>query len=353
MPLPRSTPPEIRDRMATEMEAVLSGSDPRSTRSVEGALVRAVALVSHELQGRIEYVFRQRFPDTAEAEYLERHGALCRPIVTRRAPSAANGSIAFAGSPASTIPAGRELRRADDARFVMLEDATIGGDGTAIGSVGALVPGIAGNTAAATKLTLISPVDGVHSQATVAAPGLAGGADEESDESLRARIIERMQEEADGGNDADWRAWVQEVVGQTRVWVYRLHMGPGTVGVAFVMPDGSIPDAPMIEAVEAHLQAQRPVTATLSLFAPAVTAIDLTIEVSPDTAAVRAAVEAEAADFFIREAEPGGTLPRSRLSDAISSATGQYSHKFVGVPEEIATAAGHIARIGAVTWAAP
>lgn len=353
MPLPRSTPQQIRDRLAAEMETAISGSDPRSMRSVEGAIVRAIAMASHELQGRIEYVFRQRFPDTAEAEYLERHGALVRPIVTRRAAIAATGAVTFTGAVASTVPAGSELRRADDARFVTLEDATIGGDGTAIGSVIALAAGIAGNTPAATKLTLVSPVAGIHSQAAIVAPGIAGGADVERDESLRGRIIERMQEEADGGNDADWRAWVQEVVGQTRVWVYRLHMGPGTVGVAFIMPDGSIPDEPTIEAVEAHLLVQRPVTATLHLFVPAVTAIDLTIEVSPDTSAVRTAVEAEAADFFIREAEPGGTLPRSRLSDAISSATGQYSHKFVGVPEEISTEAGHIARLGAITWAAP
>ncbi|MDP3329427.1 baseplate J/gp47 family protein [Parvibaculum sp.] len=353
MPLPRSTPPQIRDRMATEMETVISGSDPRSTRSVEGALIRAVALVSHELQGRIEYVFRQRFPDTAEDEYLERHGALCRPIVTRGAAIAASGSATLTGEPATTVPAWTELRRSDDERYATLDDATMDGAGAATVEITALVAGAAGNTAAGTKLTFISPVAGVQSQATVAAPGIGGGADIERDESLRARIIERLQEEADGGNNADWRGWVQEVVGATRVWPYPLHMGPGTVGVTFIMPDGSMPDAPTLEAVAANLHVKRPVTATLHLFAPAVTAIDLTIEISPDTAAVRAAVEAEAADFFIREAEPGGTLPRSRLSDAISSATGQYSHKFVGVPEEITTAAGHIARLGAITWAAP
>lgn len=353
MPQPRSTPQQIRARLATEMETVISGSDPRSLRSVEGAIVRAIAMTSHELQGRIEYVFLQRFPDTAEAEYLERHGALCRPIVTRRPALAAAGSISFTGAPGAAIPAGSELRRADDARFVTLEDTTIAGDGTAIGNVTASTAGAAGNTPTATKLTLVSPVGGVHSQATITAPGLAGGDDVELDESLRARIIERMQEDADGGNDADWRAWVQEVTGKTRVWVYPRHMGPGTVGVAFVMPDGSIPDEPTIDAVEVHLLVQRPVTAHLYLFVPAVTEIDLTIEVSPDTTAVRAAVEAEARDFFIREAEPGGTLPRSRLSDAISSATGQYSHKFGGVPEEISTDAGHIARLGTITWAAP
>lgn len=353
MPQPRSTPQQIRARLATEMEGAISGSDPRSMRSVEGAIVRAVAMTSHELQGRIEYVFRQRFPDTAEAEYLERHGALCRPIVTRRPPLAASGSISFTGAPAAIIPAGSELRRPDDARFVTLEDTTIADDGSAIGNVVARAAGAAGNTAATTKLTLVSPVAGVHSQATITSPGLAGGDDVELDESLRARIIERMQEEADGGNDADWRAWVQEVTGKTRVWVYPLHMGPGTVGVAFIMPDGSIPDEPTIEAVAAHLQVLRPVTSHLHLFVPAVTEVDLTIEVSPDTTAVRAAVEAEASDFFIREAEPGGTLPRSRLSDAISSATGQYSHKFVGVPEEISTDAGHISRLGTISWTAP
>jgi uncharacterized phage protein gp47/JayE len=352
MPFAITPPSAIRDRLAAEFEVVFEGADPRNRRSVEMALVRAISIASRELHGHIAWAIRQVFVADCDDDFLPVHAALCRPPVERRAALAASGGVTISGTPGETLPAGAELRRADDLRFITLIDATIGIDGTASAAAAAAQPGAAYNTAAGTRLNLIAPVAGIAGNMLVAAGGIAGGADIENPESWRARIIERMQDDADGGNAADYRAWVQDVVGATSVWVYPNHMGLGTVGVTFVMPDGSIPDGAVLAAVEAHLAAEAPVTAVLYVFAPVADEIDFEVALTPNTAANRAYVTAELADILIREAAPGGTMPLSRLSAAISSVAGEYSHVIVTPAAPIVSPPGHIARLGNIVWSA-
>ena len=128
-------------------------------------------------------------------------------------------------------------------------------------------------------------------------------------------------------------------------------MGPGTVGVLFILADGSIPAGPLVEAVQDHVELQRPVTAEVLVMAPVTLAVDLTIRLQPDTLATRAAAQAELQAMLLREAEPGLAVPLSRLGAAISSAAGVYSHQIMAPAEDIAVAAGQIARLGTVTWA--
>ena len=61
---------------------------------------------------------------------------------------------------------------------------------------------------------------------------------------------------------------------------------------------GPIPAQQVIDDVQAHIDQVRPVTAAVSVFACVAAPVDFSIEVSPDTAAIRTAVESELADFF-------------------------------------------------------
>jgi uncharacterized phage protein gp47/JayE len=121
--------------------------------------------------------------------------------------------------------------------------------------------------------------------------------------------------------------------------------------VAFVTAGGAIPAAPLVAAVQAALDSRRPVTAAVTVFAPATQAVALTIDLAVDTAAIRAAVLTELTDFFVREAEPGGVIRVSRLSAAISGALGEVAHLLLAPSGDIAMPAGTIAVLGTVTWA--
>ena len=82
--------------------------------------------------------------------------------------------------------------------------------------------------------------------------------------------------------------------------------------------------------MQTYVQGKAPLTVNVT--APALTANTVTVtitDLSPDTSDVRDAIEAELADFFLREAEPGGTIRISRLREAISQAAGEASHTLV------------------------
>jgi uncharacterized phage protein gp47/JayE len=349
MPFARPSPAEIRNRMGADIAVALPGADARLRRSMEEVLVRSIAIASHELHGYIEWAAAQILPDTAEDEVLARHAAIWG--LTRIAATAAIGAVTFTGTPGAIVPAGAELRRGDDARFLLAADVTIGGGGTGTGNVTARVAGAAGNAQAGVALQLVAPVAGVQPSAVVAVGGLGAGADAETDASLRARLLLRIQTPTAGGVAGDYVTWALAVAGVEKVWVYPVWLGAGTVGVAFVTAGGAIPAAPLVAAVQAALDLRRPVTAAVTVFSPATQAVALTIDLAVDTAAIRAAVLTELTDFFVREAEPGGVIRVSRISAAISGALGEVAHLLVAPSGDIALPAGTIAVLGAVTWA--
>ena len=348
MPFSRPSPQQIRDRMAAEIAAALPGADPRRRRSLEEIIVRAVAIASHELHGHLAWAARQILVDTAEAEQLDRHAGIWG--IARRAAAPARGPVTVTGAVGAVLAAGAELRRSDDARFTLDAAVTIGGGGTGTGAVTAVLAGAAGNTASGSALALIAPAPGIQPSVAVAAGDLGAGADIETDAALRARVLQRIQQPPQGGAAGDYVAWAQTVAGVGRVFVYPLHLGAGTVGVAFLTSAGGIPDAPLVAAVQAAVNSLRPVTAEVTVFAPAAVAVNVTLQISPDTAATRSAVQAALAAFFLAEAEPGVTLRRSRISAAISAAVGETWHSLAAPSADVTLTAGQVATLGTVSF---
>lgn len=350
MPFNRPTPNTIKQRLEVELNAAFPGAEAKLRHSVEAVITRMLAMASHEMFGFIDWLSKQILPDTAEAEWIDRHGTLKN--VTRKDSTPATGEIQFTGTNGITIPAGSVLRRADDVEFTLDADVTIDA-GVGSGDVTCTVPGAAGNGAASIKLTLTSPIAGVQSQATVTGPGLTGGFDQEGDDDLRDRVIERWREPPQGGAAHDYNAWAKEVPGVTRAWSYPMQYGLGTVGIVFVMDNkvGTIiPSAGEVEDVQEYIDTVRPVTAEVTVIAPTAVPVNLEIHISPNTEAIRNAIMAEVHDFFKREAIPGGTMYLSRLSEAISTASGEFRHVLVTPNANIVRTYGQLSVVGTFTW---
>lgn len=348
MPFARSTPQQIRDRIAPEMEALSDGADARYRRSYEAGIVKALALASTDLHDHLDWIAAQLRPKTAAPENLaldlDMYGMTPAPA------QIAIGYVGMKGIATKIVPAATEMRRSDDRRYMTLSDVAIGVDGTALVPVYALTAGAAGDTAAGASLTLIAPVEGIQSQAIVGVDGLAGGSDIETQAQQIQRLYARIQEPPHGGASFDYKSWVKDVIGDTRTWVYPRLIGAGSVGVSFIMPDGTIPTPTDVARVQSHIDSQKPVTADIIVFAPIADLVAFSIKVTPDTDAVRQAVTDALDTYLADEAEPGGTLAYSRLGEAISSASGEYKHK-VSVPaDDLISAPGHIARRGIITW---
>jgi uncharacterized phage protein gp47/JayE len=311
---------------------------------------RIIAAASHELHGHLAFISDQVLYDTAEAEFLERWASIWLST-PRKTAVVASGNVSFTGVNGTVIPATTLLVRADGAEFYTLADATISA-GVTTAVVNASLAGQAGNTLVGTVLAMASPVAGVGSDVRVSAGGLTQGADIEDDISLRARLVSRIQQPPQGGAAHDYVTWALEVPGVTRAWVYPKELGVGTVTVRFVRDDdvSLIPDAAEVLAVQTYIDNLRPVTADLIVVAPAPVSLNFTIAVTPNTLAVKAAVEAELKDLLTREASPGATILLSHIREAISIAAGENNYTMSVPSADITHSTGQMAVMGVITW---
>ena len=78
--------------------------------------------------------------------------------------------------------------------------------------------------------------------------------------------------------------------------------------------------------------------------------MDITLSVTPDSVAVREAVTAELADLFAREAEPGGIIYRSHITEAVSVAAGEFDSTVTEPAANVSAPAGYLPELGTVTF---
>lgn len=338
------------DRNQADIEASLPGTDARLRRSNLNIIAKIISACTHGLYGYLEYIAKQILPDTADTTYLDRHASLWLSV-PRKAASYATGQVVFTGSNGILIPAGTVLVRSDGIEYDTDADATIVA-GTATANVTGMTAGQTTNAIANTQLSLASPIAGITGTVLVGSGALVGGADTEDDEDLRARVIARIKQAPHGGSDFDYETWALEVPGVTRAWVYPLELGIGTVVVRFVRDNdvSLIPDAGEIAAVQAYIDERRPVTAQVTVAAPTAVPLNFSIDLTPDTAPVRAAVEAELRDLILREAIPGGTILLSHIREAISIAAGEQNYVMSAPAADVTNTVGNITTFGAITW---
>ena len=341
---------ELVQRGQADLNGRLTGADSRLRRSVLGVLVTVFMGAVHGLYGYLDYLARQILPDTAEGERPVRWAAIFG--VTRKPATLAAGSVVVTGADGAVIEAGAVFQRADGVTYAVQDEVVIAA-GQAVVAVAAQAPGVDGVSAAGVQLTLVSPIAGVNSQAVVDADGLTAGADEEDEDQLRDRLLERIAEPPSGGAAHDYRRWTREVAEVTRAWVFPRWMGAGTVGVAFMMDerDDPIPTPDDVLAVQQYLDDLAPVTAEVIVYAPEPEPLDLVISgLSPDTPAVRAAIAAEVGDLLFRVAAPGGGVPISQLREAISTAAEEQDHSLTSPVVSPTAAPGRLLVLGEITY---
>lgn len=316
-------------------------------------LTRVIAGSEHMLHGHLEFLGRQLFPDQSDDAYLVRQASLYG--ITKNPASYAVGTITITGTDTTIVPAGTILTDAEGAEYTVDAEVEIGDSvsGEVEASVTSSLAGADYTLVADQVLTFQSPISGADSTAIVGA-STEDGTDEETTEALRVRLLERMQEPAHGGTEADYIAWAKEVAGVTRVWVEPLGLGAGTVLVRFVRDDdggGLIPSGGEVTAVQDYIDERAPAHATVTVVAPTEVATAFTIAIEPDTSPVRAAVQAELDDLYRRDSEPAGTILLSRIRTAIGNAAGLEDYTLTVPAADVTHTAGQLPTRGTITWA--
>lgn len=331
-------------------------------RSFLGVIARVLAGIAHTLFGFLKYIEREAFPDTA-IDNLDRWAAIWG--VQRKAATFAQFICSVTGTAGVVIPAGRTYRRTDGKEYTTDAEVTLTGSGDTI-ELTASEAGAASEVQVSDVISILSPIAGLNANATVTTITIEPENAEDND-SLRARLVDRIQNPPSGGAANDYIQWALAVPGITRAWVGPQALGPGTVVVYVVSDDEDpiTPSAPKLTEVFDYIEERRPVTANVSVVAPILLPLDLTIELSPNTSAVQDAVEAELADLVFRESalagsykSPGvlhdGKILLSRINEAISLALGEEDHNVTvvngGAPADVTPSTGELIVLGTITW---
>jgi uncharacterized phage protein gp47/JayE len=376
MPYARPTLSQIIADADADIAAALPGADPLLRFSVLRIVLKTLSGFVNQHYGYQDYIAKNSVPMTAEGENLYGWGAL-KDVYLKDATAAGDRTFGGGGvtlfsncTPGQPIPIGNLLQRGDGRAFITLNAVVIAGDGTASPQVMAQEPGADGNSPVGTILTLGSSLPGIQTDSVVTA-AITGGADVETEDEFRSRMLQVYRNPPQGGAKADYERWALEVPGVTRAWCNPLGMGAGSVLVYFMMDDvhaagGGFPVGTNgVAAAETRAAAatgdqlvvanyifnpkRQPVTALVDAAAPAADPHAFTIHGAVG-APLQAAIDAAIDDVFIATGSPGGTTNLLDIEAAIAAVPGSAGVVVTAPAANIVAAAGSLATRGAVTW---
>lgn len=366
--MPWSTPTlsQVRILVRDDIVAAFSGAITIGN-SVLRVMADAMSGLGHLTLRYVDWLARQLLPDTAEKEWLDRHGDIWLVNADgshgRKNAAFAAGPITMTGTNGTLVASGTTLQSSAGVGYETTEQITVGVTATQV-AVRALDAGAIGNLAVGETLGLTDDVSGIDSEAIVVA--VTGGVDEESDPDLLARILFRIQQPPMGGDASDYVDWATAVAGVTRAWAAPLEMGIGTMTVRFMMDDlrasvNGFPLAADIANVTTYIDIKRPVAIKDRwVLAPIPEHIDFTVtELDVDSVSVRSAIEVAVRAILREKAapahavngilQPAQTIYRSWVSEAISNVQGVNHFKLIMEDHEMPSN-GHIGILGTIIY---
>jgi uncharacterized phage protein gp47/JayE len=207
--------------------------------------------------------------------------------------------------------------------------------------------------------TYINGVDAVTNEADWIA---VVGADEEGDEALRQRCYLAWEELAQGGIAAAYISWALSVTGVTSAFVDDdLPRGEGTLDL-YIMGEAGPPDGALLEAVQAVVDGNRPITADALVRAPDAAIVTIHLVVTPragyDVSALDTEIRRRLSVLFgdIDDATLGLTplgvgkdVVVARLVALVMAIPGVYSVTVLEPPADVVIASNQVPELGDVT----
>jgi uncharacterized phage protein gp47/JayE len=370
--MPWSTPTlrQVRSLVRDAVNASLPGADASVPNSVLRVLSDNQGALCHLTLQYVDWLSLQLLPDTAETEWLDRHGQIwlvnADGSTGRKLATLASGTAEFQGIIDGTvIPTGTQLRSGigmpagsdspnEAVTYETMEDITTSSSLPVTGAIRALDAGSFGNLPDGSALSMVTPVPGASQEASVVT--LAGGADTETDDQLRARILQRIRNPPMGGSEADYVAWALAVPGVTRAWAAP-EQGAGTITVRFLMDDlraddDGWPTPADVQIVHDYIDKNRPVTVKdCYVLAPIKQFIDVTIaNLVPDTDEAKAEIEQSVKDMLFMMAAPGQTIYAAWVSYAIMNAPSVQSFNLITTDDYVMPSLGHMAVLETILY---
>ena len=312
----------------------------------------AAAAQVYALYVQADWVARQAFPQTAEGEYLDLHAQL--RSLERKEATRAVGTLRFTAGEASendrAIPLGTVCMTAGLVRFETTQAAVLSAGATQVDvPAQAVQPGSAGNVSADAVVSMaVAPV-GIQSCGNPS-PFL-GGSDGESDQELRARVMDTFQRLPNGANAAFYEQGALSFDEVAAASVLPRSRGIGTVDVVVSTHSGKA-DPALLEQIQAYFQSRREIAVDVQVRAPEQVKVDVAIRLQPaegsslETAA--AGVEAAVRSWFSGE-RLGKPVLLAQLYSLIFACDGVANCRLAAPADDVEIAAHQLPVLGTLT----
>src|SRR5215831_18077214 len=205
MPFARPSLTALRN---TAIQDITTSGVPGLTGLLRNAVLRVLAWcmagLAYSVYGYADWIARMGVPFTAENEFLYAWAALIG--VYPKDATAASGEASFTGTPDRVLPKDTPLTRQDGTPYVTTADGTVDAQGNVTVPMTATVAGAFTNCDPGTAISIAQPVAGINPGGLTV--GFAtGGADEETEEELRGRMLAKYRAPPQGGAASDYVLW--------------------------------------------------------------------------------------------------------------------------------------------------
>ena len=301
--------PTFEDIVADLITKLGTNSQGKLTNFNVGSVIRTISEVygevAAELYAYAADMLKQGYIDTATGMWLDRkakeYGITRMPAITAQRSFTISRKIAKTTNviiPAASLIATKADRLGNIYRFVTVAEAILVSGTTSVSVLAvAEKPGKAYNIDASTPVSFTTFVAGVDALAV--GEIAVTGTDKETDAALRSRLLTAFATLATGATAATICGWALAVSGVKSAWVEATQpRGEGTVDL-YITEDNGVTDATpsdaLIAAVQAYIDARRPICVDILVRRPGTIAFTYSISVTPikgtkDTAPIESAL---------------------------------------------------------------
>ena len=178
-----------------------------------------------------------------------------------------------------------------------------------------------------------------------------GGEDAESDEDLRARILDSYRRLPNGANAAFYESQALLHPGVAAAQAVGRARGIGTVDV-YVATTAGVPDTTLLQEIETDLEQKREIAVDLQVKAPTTVSVAVTAELeAADYAAASAAVQTALQGYFTGE-RLGKAVLLSELHALLHQVEGLENYHILAPAADVAAAVGTLPVLGQVQLSA-
>lgn len=334
-------------------QQMLSDFCGRIGRDVSGGCDLAVRLYAvaaqvQALYAQADWLAQQCFPQTARDIYLDYHAQMRG--LTRTAAVCATGIIRFSVRAAAEeilrVPAGTVCMNTLGVRYETLEEGALEPGALSVDVPSrAVEAGAAGNCLAGTIVSMSVPPAGIVRCTNPTA--FTGGEDAESDEALRARILDSYRRLPNGANATFYESQAMLHPGVAAAQAVGRARGIGTVDV-YVAATAGTPEEELLAEIAADLQSKREIAVDVAVKAPEERRVDVALEVrAVDYEPVRAAAESALRGYFTGE-RLGQAVLLSQLHALLHQVEGLENYHILAPAADVDAAIGVLPVLGAV-----